>query len=83
MTTKSHHVVPDPDGGWSVIKRDAARASKHFDSKEEAVVWGRQVSRKHRTEFVIHKKDGTVETKDSYRPEPLPPTDRNERRPRA
>ena len=31
MAGKSHHVVPNPDGGWDVKKGGAERASGHFD----------------------------------------------------
>lgn len=76
MAKKSHHVVPDPDGGWNVKKGGAARASKHFDTKKEAVSWGRGVSTKQQSEFVVHKRDGTIAEKDSHGSDPLPPRDR-------
>ncbi len=76
MAKKSHHVVPDPKGGWSVKKGGATRASKHFDSKQEAINWGRDLSRKQRSEFFVHKKDGTVQTRDSHGKDPCPPRDR-------
>jgi hypothetical protein len=62
----SYHVIADPRGGWSVIRGGAERASKHFASQEEAVLWGRQLSQDHRTEFFVHRDDGTVKTKTSY-----------------
>lgn len=76
MAKKSHHVVPDPNGGWSVKKGGTTRASKHFDTKKAAVSWGREVSKKQRSEFVVHKRDGTIERKDSYGQDPLSPRDR-------
>ena len=76
MARKSHHVVPDPDGGWSVKKGGATRASKHFDTKKEAVSWGRKVSDKQNSEFVVHNRDGTIQRKDSHGNDPLPPRDR-------
>lgn len=75
MSRKSHHVVPDPDGGWNVKKRGSKRASKHFDNKEAAVSWGREVSRRQRSEFVIHKRDGTVQRKAPHGNDPHPPRD--------
>ncbi len=59
--SKTHHVVPDPKGGWNVKKGGAQRASKHFDTKQDAVKWGRFVSIKQGTRFVIHRKDGTIQ----------------------
>lgn len=57
----SHHVVPNPNGGWSVKKGDASRASKHFDNKEDAIAWGESISEREGTEFVVHGRDGTIE----------------------
>jgi hypothetical protein len=75
MSQKTHHVVPDPDGGWSVKKGGAARASKHFETKTDAISWGREVSKNQGSEFVIHKKDGTIQRKNSHGNDPLPPRD--------
>lgn len=76
MTRKTHHVVPNPEGGWNVKKGGAERASKTFASKDGAVSYGRKVSRNSRTELVIHRKDGTIERSDSHGHDPLPPRDR-------
>ncbi|NJL27954.1 MAG: DUF2188 domain-containing protein [Thermoanaerobaculia bacterium] len=75
MASKSHHVVPGLDGGWSVKKGGATRASRNFDTKEAAISWGREVSKKEHSEFVIHKRDGTIQKKDSYGRDPMPPRD--------
>ncbi|HEX4963236.1 MAG TPA: DUF2188 domain-containing protein [Thermoanaerobaculia bacterium] len=61
---KSYHVIPHPKGGWAVVKGGSGRASKCFDSQAEAIAWGRRVSRSQRSEFFIHKRDGTVRHKD-------------------
>jgi hypothetical protein len=77
MAKKTHHVVPNPGGGWNVKKGGADRASKHFEKKQDAVDWGRDVSRKQGSEFVIHRKDGTIQDKDSHGKDPMPPRDKN------
>ncbi|MDD3581688.1 MAG: DUF2188 domain-containing protein [Desulfobacca sp.] len=84
MAKKSYHVIPAPEGGWSVKKAGATRASKHFDSKAAAISWGRNVSQNQGTEFFIHKKDGTIEDtkdtiqiKESYGCDPNPAQDRD------
>lgn len=74
-TKNSHHIMPDPDGGWNVRKGGAARASKHFDTKKGAISWGREVSNKEHSDLVIHNRDGTIERKDSYGSNPLPSRD--------
>ena len=66
----SHHVVPNPDGGWDVKRSRSERPSRHFDTKREAVDAGREISRNQRTEFVIHRKDGTIQRKDSHGNDP-------------
>lgn len=70
---KSHHVVPNPDGGWDVKKGGAKRASRHLDRKQDAVDLGRNISRNQGTELFIHRKDGTIQRKDSHGGDPFPP----------
>ena len=70
---KSHHVVPNPDGGWDVKKAGAERASKHSDTKQEAVEKGRQISQNQGTELYIHGKDGKIQQKDSHGNDTFPP----------
>ena len=38
-------VVPDPDGGWNVVKEDHDRVSVHTDTKQDAVDRGREIVR--------------------------------------
>jgi hypothetical protein len=71
----SYHVIADPRGGWSVVRDGAERASKRFSSQADAVQWGRQISRNKGSEFFVHRNDGTIERKDSYGNDPLPPRD--------
>ena len=33
----THHVVPNPDGGWDVKRGGATRASSHHETKAKAV----------------------------------------------
>jgi hypothetical protein len=69
----THHVVPAKDGGWDVKRDGADRASGHFDTKQEAVNFGRQVSRAQETELRIHNKDGRIAQSDSHGRDPNPP----------
>lgn len=43
---KEHHVVPNPDGGWDVKKAGAERASKHCETKQEAMKEGMKINPK-------------------------------------
>lgn len=76
MARKSNHVVPSKDRGWSVRKSGASRASRSFVTKEEAVKYGKTISRGEKTELYIHKKDGTVQNRNSYGKDPFPPRDK-------
>ncbi|NMC35211.1 MAG: DUF2188 domain-containing protein [Veillonellaceae bacterium] len=74
---KTHHVAPDSQGGWNVKRGGAERVSKHFDTKKDAVDYGRQVSNNQNSELIIHGKDGRIQQSDSHGNDPCPPKDKN------
>jgi len=65
-TEKEHYVVPNPDGGWDVVRGNALRALKRFDTKKDAVAYGRQVSRNQKTEFVVCHKNGNIQRTNNH-----------------
>jgi hypothetical protein len=69
----SHHVVPNPDGGWDVKKGGAERARGHFDRKQDAVDAGRSISPHQETELFIHRQNGRFQRRDSHGHDPYPP----------
>jgi len=74
MLKRSNHVVPSNEkGGWAVRKSGSAKASKSFDRKEDAVKYGRELSRKEQTELYIHKRDGRIQDRKSYSKDLFPP----------
>ena len=73
----SHHVVRNPQGGWDVKKGGAERASKHLETKNEAIEQGRKISQNQGTELYIHGRDGKIQQKDSHGNDPCPPKDKN------
>lgn len=73
---KTTHVVPNKNGGWSVKKGGASRASKNFLTKKDATAYGRQLSKEHQSEFIIHGKNGVIQRADSHGGDPFPPRDR-------
>ena len=77
MAKRSHHVVPNPNGGWDIKKGGGQRSVKHFDNKEDAVDKAREISKHQKSELVIHKKDGTIQQKDSHGKDPNPPKDKD------
>ncbi len=68
---QSHHVISAPAGRWSVRRTGAGRASKTFDSRDDAVVYARDHARRARTDLFVHRTDGTVESIDRFG-EPTP-----------
>lgn len=75
-TRKSHHIVPNPGGGWDVKKGGAQRASVHCGTKNEAETAGRKISQNQGSEFVIHGRDGVIQRSDSHGHDPNPPKDK-------
>ena len=74
IMAKSNHVVSNKSrGGWAVKKAGAERATRIFKTKEEAVKFGRELSRNEKTELFIHKNDGTIQNRNSYGNDPHPP----------
>jgi len=57
---RDQHVVPNPRGGWSVRHTGAARATRVFDTQEEAVKYARDLAQKESVELYVHRRDGTV-----------------------
>jgi len=77
MARKERHVVPNSDGGWDSKREKAQRASKHFETKEEAMKWSREKSRNEGSELIPHRKDGRIQNPDSHGNDPCPPKDKN------
>lgn len=75
MAKRSQHVVPSPRGGWAVRLTGATRASKTFDSQAAAIAYARDLARKDNGELYVHRKDGTIRSRDSYGSDPFPPRD--------
>lgn len=77
MGRKTHHVVPNLKGGWNVKRGGSSKASKTFDKKQDAINYGRKISKNQKSELVIHKKDGRIQMSDSHGNDPHPPKDRD------
>ncbi|TLF52785.1 DUF2188 domain-containing protein [Halomonas urmiana] len=59
MPSSTHHVAPNPEGGWSVHRHGGQRASRHFATKQAAEAYGRRVSFNQQTVLIIHHEDGS------------------------
>lgn len=71
--SKSHHVVPNGNHGWKIIKDGSDRARGLYKTKNEAIDAGRKISQNQKTELVIHGKDGKIQNKDSHGNDSYPP----------
>lgn len=76
MSKKQHHLVHDPNGGWSVKRAGAKRASVHTNTKADAERIGREISKRQGSEFVIHGLNGKIQRSDSHGNDPCPPVDK-------
>ncbi|WP_258359434.1 DUF2188 domain-containing protein [Moorella sulfitireducens (nom. illeg.)] len=73
MPRKTHHVVPNPKGGWDIKKGGAERSSGHFETKQEAIKRAREISKNQGSELVIHNRNGQISGADSHGNDPYPP----------
>lgn len=68
--TKTRHVVPNPNGGWSNKAGGASRATSVHQTKAEAESAARQQSKNEHSELYIHGKNGQIQRKDSHGNDP-------------
>jgi hypothetical protein len=76
--SNSRHVVPNPEGGWDVVKPGASRASTHHETQSDAIQRGREIVRNvGGGELRIHNRDGKLRDSDTIPPgnDPNPPRD--------
>ncbi len=63
---KIYRVIVNIDGKWNVKRSDAKRATRLFATQKDAIEFGRNISKSHATELIIHSADGRVSSKESY-----------------
>ncbi|WEK05615.1 MAG: DUF2188 domain-containing protein [Candidatus Devosia phytovorans] len=73
MNKRSQHVVPNPNGGWSVRRYGAERASGVFKTQADAIKRGTELAKREGAELYVHRADGTIREKNSYGNDPHPP----------
>ena len=66
MQKRTNHVLPNPRGGWSVLKSGASRAARVFETKQAAVTYGRTLARNEHSNLYVHRSDGTISETASY-----------------
>ena len=73
---KQIHVVSNPErGGWDAKRPNADRSSRHFDTKNEALEWSKNLAKKEGLELIPHGRDGKIQNPNSYGNDPCPPKD--------
>lgn len=72
MSKKGQHVVPN-GGRWAVRTAGAKRASKTFDTQQEAIESARDKARRDGSELYVHGRDGRIRERSSYGRDPYPP----------
>ncbi|MCG8634376.1 MAG: DUF2188 domain-containing protein [Desulfobacterales bacterium] len=73
MARKTHHVIPNPLGGWDVKKGGGKKSIKHFATKQDAITFGRRISKNQNSEFIIHKKNGDIQNPKPRKTKKSPP----------
>jgi hypothetical protein len=76
MTKKGNiWIVPHKDG-WAVKREKAQRSIVVTPTKAEAEEIGRQVGKDSKVDVITQRKDGTIQSHDSYGHDPNPPQDK-------
>lgn len=71
------HVTPNQGGGWKWKTTGKEKAFIVASTKQEVVDRANEVAKNKQAELVIHKKDGTIQNKNSFGNDPNPPRDKN------
>ncbi len=67
-------VVPNGDD-WAVRREGSDRVSRVFPRKQDAQDFGRSMAQRDRVELIVQRRNGTIQSKDSYGHDPFPPRD--------
>jgi hypothetical protein len=73
MASKNHHVVSNPNGGWSVRRAGTAKAAKTFGTQQEAISHARKIAQSDHGELFIHGRNGQIRERNSYGSDSYPP----------
>lgn len=72
MARKLNHVLPSTKkGGWAIKKSGSPSLSKSSEKKSQAIEYGRQLSKKEHSELFFHRKDGTIQNRNSHGIDPF------------
>lgn len=74
MLGKNQHVVPH-NAGWAVRGAGNERVTSVHNTKATAIEAARRIAQNQGAELVTHGRDGKIQDKDSFGPDPCPPKD--------
>lgn len=72
---KNQWVSPRDDKKWGVHGEGSKRDTKIFDKKVDAVKYAKGIAKNQQSELIVQKRDGVIQSKDSYGKDPCPPKD--------
>ena len=76
MSKKKNIWITPHKGCWAVKREGSTRSSRVTTTKKEAEKIGRDLGEKDGVEVITQRKDGTIQSKDSYGNDPNPPKDK-------
>jgi len=69
--TPAIETIPYTKGGWANKVKGSARIANRAPTKAEAVTLGRDMARARKTEHIVKKKNGRIQTRRSYGARPV------------
>ena len=69
-------VSPREGGKWGVHGEGSKKDTNVFDKKEDAIARAIEIAKNKEGELIIQKRNGQIQSKDSYGNDPCPPKDR-------
>jgi hypothetical protein len=69
---KNQHVVPHGDD-WAVRGAGNERATRIFETQQQAIDFARQTAMNQQSEMFIHNQQGQIRERNSYGNDPCPP----------
>lgn len=69
-------VSPREDGKWGVHGECSKKDSNVFDNKVDAIARAKEIAKNKEGELIIQKRNGKIQSKDSYGNDPCPPKDK-------
>ena len=73
MANKNNqHVVPHEDG-WAVRGEGNSRATVVTETQEEAIEKAMEIAKNHKSELLVHGRDGEIRERRTYGEDPNPP----------